>query len=171
MIARLLALGGSATFSFIVIWLHFRRRDVRARTHGVSHYAVGPTRGAMTIAFAALDPLPCLGIVLMLLSALGIAVVAAVPVPPAGDRSWRGPLHTVGALAFFLCSASGAAAVARTLDHGSAVMSWALGAGVALFLAAMAGVPGLFSIRGWLQRLCFALVVIWTSLVASGPWP
>jgi uncharacterized protein DUF998 len=168
-----------------VAGLHVRRRDVSPRVQGLSHYAVGATQVVMTAAFVALalavglDALllwqaPAAtarsggGVVLLALAAIGLGVVAAVPVPAPGSASWRGPAHTAGALGFFVGAAAGAVLVSGPLVDLRGAVAGALAGAVFLFVLAMGGVPGLFSIRGLLQRLCFALVVAWVFLVGSG---
>jgi uncharacterized protein DUF998 len=179
-----LAIGGSCLFVLIVVWLHYGRRDLHPGTHGLSRYAAGSSRLAMTAAFLALAAsTACLaieigiashfagnelrGLALLWVAAIGIAVVAAVPVPDDGGRSWRRPVHTGGALLFFLCAAGGALMVRTGQTAASGTIAWLLATAVVLFLASMARVPRLFEVRGWLQRACFALFVLWLVLVGQ----
>lgn len=181
-IATSLTVLGAATFAIIVGWLHAVRSDLDPRDKGISHYATGRTYGAMTGAFVALavgllaavvastnrNPSPSLlGLVASASAAFGLLVVAAVPVPAAHEASWRGPAHTAGALLFFVASALGVALLSRSLVDPARQITTGLVALVVLFFLGMAGAPGLRSIRGWLQRGCFALVVAWL-LVAGG---
>ena len=176
MVSSLLSIAGSVVFAAIVIWLHVDRRDVDPRTKGVSHYAVGNTYVLMTVAFSALaigvaaatflaaavaantEP----GIVMLGLAALGVATVAAVPVSGPTAAVWRSPAHTLSALLFFVTIAAGAVLVSSGPALG---VAWLLVLATATFLIGMAGVPGLFPIRGWLQRICFTLVVAWLLIV------
>jgi hypothetical protein len=178
------AIGGSCLFVLIVVWLHYGRRDLHPGTHGLSRYAAGSSRLAMTAAFLALAAsTACLaveigiashladddlsGLALLWLAAIGIVVVAAVPAPDSDARSWRRPVHTAGALLFFVCAAGGAFMVHTGQTAATATIAWLLAAAVALFLASMARVPQLFEVRGWLQRACFALFVLWLVLVGQ----
>jgi Protein of unknown function (DUF998) len=176
-LASVLTIAGSLVFAAIVMWLHVDQRDVDPRTKGISHYAVGNTDVAMTVAFSALaigvtaatflsaaavvatEP----GIVMLRLAALGVAIVAAVPVPGPTAAAWRGSAHMLSALLFFVAIAAGAVLVSSGAPLRVARL---LVVATAAFLASMAGVPGLFSIRGWLQRMCFTLVVAWLLMVA-----
>lgn len=178
----MIAIVSGLVFATIVGWLHVRRRDIRPGTEGVSHYAVGPTHAPMTVAFLALalaigsvsssiatragGIAANIGTVLLWLAAFGIAVVAVVPIPEPAAARWRGPVHTIGALLFFVASSAGPIAVSR--QFGGAILGAAclLAGTTVLFLAGMVRAPGLFAIRGWLQRCCFALVVAWVILVA-----
>ena len=162
------------TFAAIVLWLHARRRDVDPATQGISHYAVGRTQAAMTIAFLAL----ALGlvsaarvivtspVVWLRAAAVSIALVAVLPVSFKGSAPRRDLAHTIAALAFFLTIAIGTVVASASGRGPLLITAWAIGAFVATFLLSMARIPGLWSIRGWLQRGCFALVVVWLLLVA-----
>lgn len=179
-----LAIGGSCLFVLIVVWLHHGRRDLHPKTQGLSRYAAGSSRLAMTAAFLALAAsTACLaieigtashsagddlrGLALLWLAAIGIALVAAVPVSDPDDRNWRGPVHTGGALLFFLCAAGGALLVRTGQTAASGTIAWLLAVAVVLFLASMARVPHLFEVRGWLQRACFALFALWLLLAGQ----
>lgn len=180
--APMIAVVCGLVFTAIVTWLHVRRRDIHPGTQGVSHYAVGPTHAIMTVAFVALGlgivsitaaieaesngvaPAKA-GVVLLWLAALGLSVVAAVPVPGPHAAAWRGSAHTLGALLYFVSIATGAVAVSG--PFGGAIVGAArfLAAAVVLFIAGMAHIPGLFPVRGWLQRSCFAACVGWLVLM------
>jgi Protein of unknown function (DUF998) len=176
------AITGALTFLAVVGWLHIRRPDLDSRIKGVSHYAGGETRTATTAAFVALS-LGLLGSALAIgartgswmnpgmalvgLAALGLLVVAAIPVSVTHDATWRGRVHAVGALVFFIGSAAGLVLVSPALGTCVTGVSQAIVAVVVCFLLSMAGVPGLFAVRGWLQRGCFAGIVAWL-LIAGG---
>jgi hypothetical protein len=179
--SNVLVIGGAAAFGVIVVWLHARRHDIDPATKGVSHYATGPTHRLMTIAFVALaigvaasviriqamaNGANAPGIVLLLVAAVGIAVVAAVPVAGPADARWRSATHTLAALLFFVAIAAGAVMVSSGAASGAA---WLLLAATGVFLVSMAGVPGLLPVRGWLQRTCFALIVAWLLIVGLSP--
>lgn len=179
--APILAIAGSLAFTALVAWLHVRRRDLDPRTRGVSHYAVGPTRGVMTVAFlalavgtsgitAAFDP-ALGGVAWLRAAALGITLVALVPVPGPDAAAWRGPVHALGALGFFVAAAVGAVLLSARVNGAAVLIAWMLAVAVVVFLASMAGVPGLFAIRGWLQRGCFALVAAWLLIAGWHSWP
>jgi hypothetical protein len=169
------------TFAGIVAWLHVTRGDVDPATQGVSHSAVGPSAVSMTLAFVALafgllatayslagsrPPLEGTGIALLVLAGLGMAIVATVPVPGANAAPWRGPAHTGGALLYFVTVPSGALLISDAMESDVLVLvARLLALAVALFLLSMAKVPGLFPIRGWLQRVCFVVAVVWVVLV------
>ena len=179
----MLAILGSFGFAGIVAWLHVIRRDIDPGTQGVSHYAVGSSALAMTVAFTALALSLAatafslagareladqhLGLLLLWLASFGIGVVAAVPVPGAVAAAWRGPVHTSAALLFFVAVASGAVLVSGTIGSKAALLARLLAITVLLFLLSMAKTPGLFRFRGWLQRCCLALVVAWVVFVAA----
>ncbi|MFN8062022.1 MAG: DUF998 domain-containing protein [Vicinamibacterales bacterium] len=175
-----LAITGAFCFAVCVVHLHRRRPEISSRVHGISHYALGPTYTTMTTAFVALaigllggavavmavnGVAQPLGPVLIGCAALGLLVVAAVPVPSPGEPAWRGLAHTAGALLFFVASAAGALAVSGRLGAPERFLAAALAGAVILFLTGMAGVPALFALRGWLQRGCFAAVVAWLLTV------
>jgi Protein of unknown function (DUF998) len=177
-----LAILGSFGFAGIVAWLHVIRRDIDPGTQGVSHYAVGSSALAMTVAFAALALSLAatalsltgareladkqLGLFLVWLASFGIGVVAAVPVPGAVAAAWRGPVHTSAALLFFVAVAGGAVLVSGAIGPKVTLLARLLAIIVILFLLSMARTPGLFRFRGWFQRCCFVLVVAWVVFVA-----
>ena len=175
-----LAVGGASIFAALVGWLHVNRRDLSPRDQGVSHYAVGRTYGVMTAAFVALAvglvgaaiaaaeriPITTVGVVAVVVAALGLLVVAVVPVPGAGAARWRATAHTTGALVFFVASAIGTALVSVAVSPVAVLAARTVVGSVGLFMLGMAGVPGLSLIRGWLQRGCFAAVVAWLLVVA-----
>jgi uncharacterized protein DUF998 len=170
------AVVGASFFAIVVGWLHVERQDLSPRDKGISHYAVGGTYGAMTAAFVALA-LGLLGSVVAIAeriqthttpgliavasAAVGLLIVAAVPVPSAGEAGWRSPAHTCGALVFFIGTALGAALLSPHVRPFASYVAKAVVVMVVLFMLGMVGVPGLHAIRGWLQRACFAMVVWW----------
>lgn len=173
-LVRNLVFTSATAFAAIVVWLHARRRDVDPATQGISHYAVGRTQAAMTIAFLALAVslvgaarvIVAAPVVWLRIAALGIALVAVLPVSFNRAAPRRDLAHTIAALAFFLSIAIGAVVASAGAPRVAMVTGWLIAAGVAVFLVSMTRVPGLWPIRGWLQRGCFALIVAWLLLVA-----
>ena len=122
-IAAALTITGAVTFAIVVVWLHVERPDLDARDKGISHYAVGHTWAAMTAAFVALAlglvgavvattarvPSPnAAGVVALASAAVGVLIVAVVPVAGATESAWRAPARTAGAVVFFVGAALGA---------------------------------------------------------------
>lgn len=95
------------------------------------------------------------------LAALGIALVAATPMPDPRAPRWRGPAHTIGASVFFMFSAVGSMVASVGRATVPMVIADLLAICVVLFLASMTTVSPLGRVRGWLQRACFALIVLW----------
>ena len=85
---------------------------------------------------------------------LVITVLSSVPCPA----------HTAGGLLYFIAVAGRRPHVAR-VESDVRLVAWAKDFVLILFLASMAGTPGVFAIRGWLQRGVFVLVVVWVVLV------
>lgn len=179
-IATALTVTGAIIFALIVGWLHFERPDLSARDKGISHYAVGRTHAAMTAAFVALalgllgavaatieriQSPNTIGLVALASAALGLLVVAAVPVAGATEAEWRELVHTAGAVVFFVASALGASLLSTQLGTPAGQLANGLVALVASFFIGMAGAPGFRAVRGWLQRGCVALVVAWLVVV------
>ena len=181
-IARVLAIASAAAFVLIVAWLHGRRRDLDPRTTGISHYTSGRTVTAATAAFlllalaltsaaaivriTAAGPLGLTpGVVFLYLAAAGLLVVAVTPVPADPETHPSQFVHNAGGALFFLSSAAGSVAVSGGSVSVAGVVAWLVAALVALFLLSLGGVAGLTPIRGWLQRACFATVVLWIMLL------
>ena len=178
-IGAALAVGGASIFAAVVGWLHASRRDLNPRDKGISHYAVGRTHMVMTVAFVVLAiglvgvviatveriQINSAGVIAVVSAALGLLIVAVVPVPGAHAARWRGPVHTAGALVFLVASALGASLVSTQVGPVAANVARTVVGAVGLFLLGMAGVPGLWFIRGWLQRGCFAAIVGWLLVV------
>ena len=158
------AVGGASICAVLVGWLHVNRRDLNPRDKGISHYAVGRTYGVVTAAFVALAvglvgaaiataeriPITSVGVVAVVIAALGLLVVAAVPVPGERAATWRAPAHTAGALVFFVASATGTARVSGPVGPVAVAVARVVGGAVGVFMLGMAGVPGLSLMRGWL---------------------
>jgi hypothetical protein len=106
------------------------------------------------------------GTLLLIAATLGAVTVALVPVPRPTDAGWRGPVHKSGALVLFVGSAAGSFAVSADWGAPLTTISWLQIVTLAAFLAGMSGFPGLFQMRGWLQRSVFASLVAW--LVVAG---
>jgi len=166
---------GGSLFAIIVAWLHVRRPEIDPATTGVSQYATGSTYLPMTVAFVALAigfasvPTRVASTTVSVccwLASIGIFVVAIVPVSENRQPGWRVLAHTAGALLFFVSAPWAAIAATSGSTDVAMVVAWLLAAAVVLFFASMARVPALFPIRGWLQRFCFALVVVW--LIVAG---
>ena len=164
---QLVPAAGGLVFAAIVVWCHVKRPDIAPATQGVSHYAVGSTGALMAIAFLSLAGALFVAAILLkpdvpiALAAFGIALVAATPMPDPRAPRWRGPAHTIGAFVFFMCSGVGAlvASVGRAMVP--MVIADLLAICVVLFLASMVSTSPLARVRGWLQRACFALLVLW----------
>jgi Protein of unknown function (DUF998) len=176
-----LSIAGSVAFAGLVLWLHLARPDLRPALTGVSHYAVGTTRSVTTAAFLALAVAVIAaavaagyrspsgitwGPVLLTAAGLGAVTVALVPVSHSIDASWQRSLHTLGALVLFCGSAGGSLMLSTEWSVTLTILSWFQIVTLALFLAGMGGVPGLFHARGWLQRSVFASLVMW--LIIAG---
>jgi uncharacterized membrane protein YhdT len=166
---------GALVFAAIVVWCHVKRPDVVPATQGVSHYAVGSTDAVMAIGFlslagalvvAALHLFPN---AFLTFAAIGLFLVAATPMPDPRAQPWRGPAHTIGALAFFAFSAVGA--VLASIGEAWWVLSIAVALVVAVvvFLASMSVATRLAGMCGWFQRACFALLVLWLFAVSLLP--
>jgi hypothetical protein len=171
---RNLVFTSTVAFTAIVVWLHIRRRDVDPATQGISHYAVGRTQAAMTIAFLALG-VSLVGAARMIATphviwlraaAVSIALVAVLPVSFNRSAPWRDMGHTIAALAFFVAVAIGVVAASAGARQPVVVTGWLVAVAVAAFLVSMTRVPRLWDLRGWLQRTCFALVVLWLLLIS-----
>ncbi|HYT74141.1 MAG TPA: DUF998 domain-containing protein [Vicinamibacterales bacterium] len=160
----------AAAFTVILAALHVARRDVSARTRGISRYANGRTAVAMTLAFFALATAMAAAAWIttsrvLLMAAVALVGIAAAPEPASPDARARGVIHTASGFIFFLSSSIGAIAVSgRGLGAQSAV-AWLLAAVTGLFFAGLGGAPGLKEISGLLQRACFAVTVAWLMLV------
>lgn len=180
-LASTISIIAAVSFAVIVVWMHVTRRDVRPAVSGVSHYAVGSTRTIMTAAFlmlafalvlaavAAGHPSPAgvtWGTSLLIVAALGTVTVALVPVARPNDATWRAPVHSAGALILFVASAAGSVAVSAGRGAPLTAISWVQVVTLIGFLAGMGGVPGLFQVRGWLQRAVFASLVLWLIAAA-----
>jgi hypothetical protein len=179
-IATALTVTGALVFAIIVGWLHVERSDLSVRHKGISHYAVGRTYAAMTAAFVALavgllsavaatieriHSADAIGLVALGSAAVGLLVVAAVPVSGETGAVWRELVHTVGAVVFFVASAVGTSILSTVFAAPAGHIANGLVALVALFFIAMVGAPGLRSMRGWLQRGCIVMVVAWLIVV------
>jgi hypothetical protein len=172
---RLGPAAGALVFAAIVVWCHVKRPDVVPATQGVSHYAVGSTDAVMAIGFlslagalvvAALHVFPN---ALLTFAGLGLFLVAATPMPDPRARPWRGPAHTIGALGFFVCSAAGAMLASMGAPWWVLSIAVALAVAVILFLASMSVATSLAGMCGWLQRLSFALLILWLFAVSLLP--
>jgi hypothetical protein len=169
---RIVPAAGALVFAAIVVWCHVKRPDVVPATQGVSHYAVGSTDAVMAIGFLALAGALFVTAILVkpdvpiALAALSIALVAATPMPDPRARPWRGPAHTIGALAFFVFSAAGAVLASIGAAWWLLSIAVALAVTVVLFLASMSVATRLAGMCGWLQRACFALLVLWLVVLA-----
>ena len=182
-VARVLAIASGAAFVLVVAWLHGRRRDLDPRTTGISHYASGATVTAATAAFlllalsltgaaaivrftAAAGPTGLTpGVVFLYLAAAGILVVAVTPVTDDPDAHQARFMHNAGGALFFLSAAAGSVAVSGGSMSVPGIVAWLVAVLVALFLLSLGGVAFLAPIRGWLQRACFAGVVLWITLL------
>jgi hypothetical protein len=181
-IARVMVIACGAAFVLVVAWLHGRRRDLDPRTTGISHYASGATMTAATAAFlllalalasaaavvrftaagpSGLTP----GVVFLYLAAAGMLVVAVTPVPADPEAHQAGLVHNAGGALFFVSSAAGSVAVSGGSVSAPGVVAWLVAVLVALFLSSLGGVAPLTPVRGWLQRACFASVVLWIMLL------
>ena len=164
---RLVPAAGALVFAAIVIWCHVKRPDIAPATQGVSRYAVGSTDAIMAVGFLSLAAALFVTALLVkpdvpiALAAFGIAVVAATPMPDPRAPRWRGPAHTIAGFVFFMFSAVGAmvASVGRAMVP--LVIADLLAICVVLFFASVIAVSPLARVRGWLQRACFALLVLW----------
>ena len=167
MLFRLTPGAGALIFAAIVVWCHAQRPDVSPATQGVSHYAVGSTDALMAIAFLSLAGALFVAAILVkpdapiALAAFGIALVAATPMPDPRAPRWRGPAHAIGASVFFMFSAVGAMVASVGRATVPMVIADLLAICVVLFFASMVTASPLARVRGWLQRACFALLVLW----------
>jgi hypothetical protein len=164
---RLVPAAGALLFAAIVIWCHVKLPDIAPATQGVSRYAVGSTDALMALAFLSLAGALFVTATLVkpgapiALAALGIALVAATPMPDPRAPRWRGPAHTIGASVFFMFSAVGAMVASVGRATVPMVIADLLAICLVLFVASMITVSPLARVRGWLQRACFVLVVLW----------
>ncbi|HET9371069.1 MAG TPA: DUF998 domain-containing protein [Vicinamibacterales bacterium] len=172
---RNLVTTAALAFASIVLWLHSRRRDVDPATQGISHYAVGRTHGAMTVAFLALAVsligaarvIESAEIVWLRVAAVSLVLVAVLPVSFNRSSPRRDLAHTIAALAFFLSVAIGAVLASAGAHRAVLTAAWFVASGVVVFLVSMTRLPVLWSVRGWLQRACFSFVVIWLLLTGA----
>jgi hypothetical protein len=129
--------------------------------------AIGLAATAYTLHRSTVGASVSTGSFLLLLAGLAVGAVALVPVAAPEDAAWRGPVHAGSALIFFMSAASGAALASPHLSSAVALTARLLVLAVLVFLVSMAKAPGLFPIRGWLQRACFVLVAVWLLLVGA----
>lgn len=160
------ALIGCGLFVGIMLRLHIARRDVSPVARGMSRYAGPPTLVLATAAFVALaggvaalaaglDPLARSW---ALLAAAGLAVVAATPIGQPASTAVTA-LHAIGGLAFYV-GILGAMFVSIA-PFGGEMLRWSVAGALAVFGAGACRVPGLRLVVGVLQRVVFALIIVW----------
>jgi hypothetical protein len=155
------ALIGCGLFVGIMLRLHIARRDVSPVARGMSRYAGPPTAAFVALAggvaalAAGLDPLARSW---ALLAAAGLAVVAATPIGQPASTAVTA-LHAIGGLAFYV-GILGAMFVSIA-PFGGEMLRWSVAGALAVFGAGAFGVPGLRLVVGVLQRVVFALIIVW----------
>ncbi|SRR6266540_5355816 len=172
---RRLAIGMAAAFVFAVLTLHVLRTDVNPLARGVSRYAVGEYGYVVNVAFLLLAAALVAtgigfrdgpqagraGVWLLWLGAAGMVAVAIFPARAADSAAMANLPHQVGGMVFFVASAAGAVLLSRATTRDT-VPAWATAAAVTVYFLSI-GVPALrlAAVRGLLQRVCFAAIVIW----------
>jgi len=154
---------GALTFALAVLFLHWRRRDVDPLRRGISHYAVGPYGWVMTCGFLALACALATAAwtesgnwtTWLWTAAGGLVGVAVTPITTASSPSMR-LLHQAAGLAFFV------AIFVAAITRWAVWLDIAIALTVPLFLASVTAAR-LATVSGALQRLVFALVVLWLA--------
>jgi hypothetical protein len=164
---RVLVFVGCGLFVGVMLFLHVVRRDLSPLNRGMSRYAGPPTLALATLAFLALAGtvgafsagLDQQGRRVALVAAAGLVVVAATPIgQPATPVVTL--LHAVGGVTFYL-GIIGVMFIAPARAPGEQILRWSLVGALTLFCAGAFGVPGLRLVVGLLQRVVFALIMLW----------
>ncbi|RFA07167.1 hypothetical protein B7R21_16380 [Subtercola boreus] len=189
-LAAIVALVGVAVALAALVFLHLGRTGLSPITAAVSEYGISALRGGYRVATVALGVAAiALGVAItfylavpnlpaflfLLLFGVVLLVISWAPTDaPGTPRTGTGRAHTVLATLFFasatvaafLCSASFAGdPVFGPIAGPSSALAWAMAA-LAAFVVATVVAPAARPVFGLAERLLYAAVLLWMTVVA-----